>query len=276
MNDAKESEGSLNSKVVCVSGYFDPFHSGHKEYLEKAKLLGDKLLVIVNNDIQSVLKKGNYFMKDTERVELISALACVDRAVLSIDTDRTVCETLRLYRPDIFANGGDQNNDSIPERPICEELGIKLVDGLGDKKQSSRWLIKKASEAEFKPEWLGVSKEPLLKKYERQWGYYEHLLESLSGYQVKRLVIFPGKATSLQRHQHREEMWTVVEGRGEVFVDNSFVGVEPGNAIYVDKMELHQIRNYDGKENLVIIEVQIGSYLGEDDIERFPSPERSD
>lgn len=264
------AESNKEEKVVCVSGYFDPFHSGHKEYLERAKQLGTRLLVIVNNDEQSILKKGSYFMKAEERVELIAALACVDKAVLSIDTDRTVCETLRLHKPDIFANGGDQNNDSIPERAICEELGIELVDGLGDKKQSSRWLIKKASTAEFKPEWLGES----TKKFERQWGYYEHLIESLKDYQVKRLVVYPGKATSYQRHKHREEIWTIVQGKGEVYVNDKLIEVERGDGIYVDKWDFHQIRNYKGTSNLVLIEVQLGDYLGEDDIERFPSPIR--
>ena len=129
--------------IVCVSGYFSPFHKGHLEYLEKSKKLGDKLVVIVNNDKQSYLKKGSSFMKEDERLEIIRALKCVDYAVLSIDDDRTVCKTLRSVRPHIFTNGGDQNNTTIPENKLCEELGINLVDGLGDKIQSSSWLIEK-------------------------------------------------------------------------------------------------------------------------------------
>ena len=130
----------MTTKVVCVSGYFDVLHVGHLEYLERAKKLGDKLYVIVNNDEQATMKKGRPFMPAAERVKLIRALSCVDAAIIACDKDRTVCETLRIIRPDIFANGGDQTNESIPEAAVCKELGITLMDGLGDKIQSSSWL----------------------------------------------------------------------------------------------------------------------------------------
>jgi cytidyltransferase-like protein len=128
-------------KIVCVSGYFNPLHYGHIEYFEKSKKLGDKLIVIVNNDRQAILKKGSSFMPENERLKIIRSLKIVDFAVLSIDDDRTVCRTLESVRPSIFANGGDQTNEVIPERPICEKLGIELADGLGDKVQSSSWLL---------------------------------------------------------------------------------------------------------------------------------------
>ena len=83
-------------------------------------------------------------MKAAERVRLIRALDCVDAAVEAIDNDRTVCKTLSIIHPDIFTNGGDQNNQSIPEARICNELGIAMVDSLGDKIQSSSWLLSKA------------------------------------------------------------------------------------------------------------------------------------
>ena len=134
------------SKIVCISGYFDPIHVGHLEYIKQAKALGDYLIVIVNNDHQASLKKGKSFMPDMERVAVVKAIRYVDQVVLSVDQDRTVRETLRTMspRPHIFANGGDQNNQCIPEAPICEELGIQLIDGLGDKIQSSSWLINKS------------------------------------------------------------------------------------------------------------------------------------
>jgi cytidyltransferase-like protein len=131
-------------KIVCVSGYFNPLHAGHIEYFEKSKELGNKLVVIVNNDKQSILKKGSSFMPEDERLKIIRSLRIVDMAVLSIDDDRTVCKTLRSVRPHIFANGGDQFNDIIPEKVVCEELNIQLSDGLGDKIQSSSWLLAKA------------------------------------------------------------------------------------------------------------------------------------
>ena len=129
-------------KIVAVSGYFDPIHIGHLEYLEKSKSLGDYLFVIVNSDLQAKLKKGKPFMPEAERLKIIRSLSCVDSAIISVDKDRTVRETLKIVRPDIFTNGGDQNNNTIPEIEVCNDMGIELVDGLGDKIQSSSWLIK--------------------------------------------------------------------------------------------------------------------------------------
>jgi glycerol-3-phosphate cytidylyltransferase-like family protein len=112
-----------------------------------AKQNADKLMVIVNNDEQAILKKGRAFMPADERIKIIQELKCVDFVVKSVDLDRTVCKTLSVAspRPTFFCNGGDQNNNSIPEAAICLELGIELVDGLGDKIQSSSWLIKGAN-----------------------------------------------------------------------------------------------------------------------------------
>ena len=86
---------SLNKIVkVAVSGYFDPIHIGHLEYLKMAKDLGDYLIVIVNNDYQSNLKKGKSFMNELDRVEIVKALKLVDEVFLSIDKDKTVCKSL--------------------------------------------------------------------------------------------------------------------------------------------------------------------------------------
>lgn len=131
------------NKIVCVSGYFDPIHVGHIEYFKKSKEIGDKLMVIVNNDEQAKLKKGKSFMPVDERIKIIEELKCVDIVVKSIDTDRTVCQTLDKVEPKpyYFCNGGDQNNNTIPETEICKKNNIELRDGFGDKIQSSSWLI---------------------------------------------------------------------------------------------------------------------------------------
>ena len=139
-------------RVVIVSGYFNPIHKGHIEYFENARKCGDQLWVIVNSDLQRELKGSKSFQDEEERLKIVSSLRVVDRAYLSIDKDRTVCETIEnivksnttMHRKFMFANGGDQNNDSIPEAKICKELGVELVDGLGDKIQSSSWLLNKA------------------------------------------------------------------------------------------------------------------------------------
>lgn len=135
----------MSETIVCASGYFNPIHYGHIEYLEKSKQLGDKLIVIVNSDKQSHLKKGTSFMPENERLKIVRSLRCVDAAILSVDEDRTVCKTLSHLHPDIFTNGGDQNNDTIPEKDICEKMETKLVDNLGEKIQSSSWLLAKAN-----------------------------------------------------------------------------------------------------------------------------------
>ena len=135
----------MSETIVCASGYFNPIHYGHIEYLEKSKQLGDKLIVIVNSDKQSHLKKGTSFMPENERLKIVRSLRCVDAAILSVDEDRTVCKTLSHLHPDIFTNGGDQNNDTIPEKDICEKMGTKLVDNLGEKIQSSSLLLAKAN-----------------------------------------------------------------------------------------------------------------------------------
>lgn len=133
-------------KIVVASGYFSPLHFGHVEYLQRSKELGDILIVIVNNDRQEILKKGKVFMPAAERVKVVRALECVDVAIESMDDDRTVCKTLALLHPHIFTNGGDQFNDTIPERSTCIKHGIELIDGLGEKIQSSSTLIENAKQ----------------------------------------------------------------------------------------------------------------------------------
>ena len=122
-----------NKIRVAVSGYFDPIHVGHLEYLRMAKELGDSLVVIVNNNYQCKLKKGKHFMDENDRVEIVKALRFVDEVFLSVDKDRTVCKSLEEIKPDVFANGGDRATSEVPETPVCKKFNIKMVDGLGDK-----------------------------------------------------------------------------------------------------------------------------------------------
>jgi cytidyltransferase-like protein len=140
----------MKKKAIIVSGYFNPLHKGHLEYFNNAAAMADELFVIVNNDHQRALKDSKEFQLEDERMLIVSHLKPVHKAFLSIDTDRTVCETIAKIAKEFgasyelaFANGGDQNNDTIPERAICEKMGITLLDGLGDKIQSSSWLLKK-------------------------------------------------------------------------------------------------------------------------------------
>ena len=105
--------------------------------LQRSKDCGSKLIVIVNNDKQATMKKGAPFMPAAERVKMVRSIECVDAAIEAFDNDRTCCKTVKLLVPDAFTNGGDQNNQSIPEAPICNEIGCELIDGLGGKVQVS-------------------------------------------------------------------------------------------------------------------------------------------
>ena len=124
-------------KKIAVSGYFDPIHLGHIEYINNAKKLGDWLVVIVNNNNQCALKKGKYFMDEKDRVLIVKNIKAVDEVFLSIDEDKTVCKSLKKVNPDVFANGGDRKNYEIPESKVCKENNIQIIDGLGDKIRSS-------------------------------------------------------------------------------------------------------------------------------------------
>ena len=153
--DTMEDEGKKRKLVVAVSGGFDPIHIGHVRMFERAKALGDKLVVILNNDNWLRAKKRHVFMKEFERKEVIRALRTVDEVVLTRHgqnpTDMSVSIELAEIKPDIFANGGDRNEADAanPESSLhkdialCKELGIKMVFNVGDdgKSQSSSWLL---------------------------------------------------------------------------------------------------------------------------------------
>lgn len=136
-------------KIVAVSGGFDPVHIGHVRMFAAAKKLGEKLIVILNNDNWLIKKKGYAFMPELERKEVIEAFRSVDKVVLTKHPknpkDMSVCESLEAIRPDIFANGGDRKLDNIPEVATCHKIKCKMVFNLGrgGKVQSSSWLVDK-------------------------------------------------------------------------------------------------------------------------------------
>jgi len=134
-------------KVVAVSGGFDPVHIGHIRLLKSARELGDKLAVILNNDGFLMRKKGYVFMPLNERKEILESIKYVDEVVVAVDEDQSVCKTLEMLKPDVFANGGNRETEGdILEREACQHLGIKMVFGVGghDKPQSSTWLVRNA------------------------------------------------------------------------------------------------------------------------------------
>lgn len=147
----KKRNKKAKKRVVMVSGGFNPIHIGHIRYMQEAKKLGDKLIVVLNNDNWLRLKGKHPFMPDKERKEIIEALACVDEVVITGHSkntkDMSVCKELLKIKPDIFANGGDRFADNIPEFKLCNDLGIKMVFniGKGGKIRSSSELLKEYS-----------------------------------------------------------------------------------------------------------------------------------
>ena len=136
-------------KTVVVSGGLDPVHVGHLRMMQEARMLGDKLIVILNNDNWLKNKKGYAFMPENERAEIVLGFSCVDDVYITKhvigDSDQSVTEALQTLKPDIFANGGDRKSDNIPEYKLCEELGIEMVFNVGGGKiQSSSELVKGA------------------------------------------------------------------------------------------------------------------------------------
>ena len=132
-------------KKVLISGYFDPLHTGHLDYIKKAKELGDYLIVAVNSDESAIRKKGYYFMPVEDRIKIIKALKYVDEVIEVIDKDDSVAETIKFVKPDIFAKGGDRNISNLPTLEIeaCNEVGAEIVTGLGEKIESSSHLIER-------------------------------------------------------------------------------------------------------------------------------------
>lgn len=131
-------------KTVIVSGFFNPLHGGHLDMIEAAKDLGDRLVVIVNNDVQQVLKKDKIILPEQNRARLLAALKHVDEVIIALDNDPPVIKTLEAIAnkyPDdelIFANGGDRDSEkAIPEGAICRKHNIEMIFGLGEKVDSS-------------------------------------------------------------------------------------------------------------------------------------------
>lgn len=132
-------------KRVILSGYFNPLHGGHLDMIEEGMKLGDKLIVIINNDKQQLLKKGKIILDEQNRMRLVNALHLVDEVILAEDETPSVVDTLRHIRERypmdelVFGNGGDRSPaaEPVPEVKACKELDIEMVYGLGAKTDSS-------------------------------------------------------------------------------------------------------------------------------------------
>jgi cytidyltransferase-like protein len=253
------------SKVVLVTGGFDPLHSGHIEYFEAAKELGNKLVVGVNSDAWLTRKKGRPFMSFEERTNIIKHLGMVDQVIGFDDNDDSACcaifQMLSTHGSSadiIFANGGDRNNTNSPEYKMYKyQHGLQFAWAVGgeDKKNSSSSILK---------EWSQPTTE-------RAWGTYT-VLDKNNGWQVKELSFFEGKALSDQRHINRSEHWHVVSGQIQMNLEfedgrtlnNLYIA---GESIDIPKNTWHKATN-TGQDTATVIEVWLGNNLTENDIER--------
>lgn len=234
--------------VVCISGGFDPIHDGHLDMIEAASLCGE-VHVILNSDEWLTRKKGFVFLPWKTRARLLYSMKNVANVHFVDDSDNTVCATLKKIHPDYFANGGDRTDTNTPEKELCEQMGIKMLWGVGGGKTDSSSDIARRAVVQ------------------RKWGTYEVLAEG-DGWKVKRLVVDPRNALSYQSHQHRTERWFTMEGTADTFIEGACYRINKGSGMVVPAGRKHQLENKQDVP-LVMIEIQYGDYLGEDDIQRF-------
>ncbi len=233
---------------ICVSGGFDPLHQGHLEMLREASAYGD-LVVILNSDEWLLRKKGFVFLSWKTRAAIIGDLRYVTAVEPVNDHDDSVCEALHRIRPRFFANGGDRKPGNTPEVKTCKTHSIEMLWNSGGEKIDSSSDIARKS-------WVN-----------RPWGGFVTLDEG-KGYKVKKVKVEPGKAISLQYHSHRSEYWYMTGAGGMVELDGDVFAVAKGGPpVVVGQGVVHQLANI-GQEPLVVIEVQSGEYLDEDDIIR--------
>jgi D-beta-D-heptose 7-phosphate kinase/D-beta-D-heptose 1-phosphate adenosyltransferase len=251
------------TKVVVVTGGFDPLHVGHIEYINAARQLGDKLVVGVNSDAWLTRKKGRPFMSSQDRISIIQNLKAVSDVFLFDDNDDTAIEAIRNARlidtnsQIVFANGGDRTKDNIPEQEAFKDdptVEFAFSVGGDTKLNSSSWILE---------EW----KSP---KTDRDWGYYR-VLHDVPGTKVKELTVEPGQELSMQRHFCRQESWHIASGSCRVyFEDNStewFKELHKHDSYLVPLERWHKITN-PFNEPCHIIEIQYGTECDEVDIER--------
>lgn len=251
------------SKIVLITGGFDPIHSGHIAYIRAARNLGDKLIIGLNSDVWLRRKKGQEFMPWPERQAVLMAMGDVDDVIFFDDSDSSACDAIsqviELFPDDeiVFANGGDRNAHNIPEQDRMWPDRVSFVFGVGgeDKKNSSSWILEK---------WRH-------QRTERIWGHYDVLAE-YPDVKLKELVVQPGRCLSYQRHFQRAEVWFVRKGTARIiynFGDREYTEVLDTESVFVIPREgWHQLIN-PGAEPLHIIEIQYGEACVEEDIERI-------
>jgi len=195
-------------EIIIISGYFNPIHTGHLELIKAAKDLGDKLLVIINNDKQQQLKKHKIIMNEKERMSIVSAIRYVDETELSIDDDLTIVKTLEKLAKKyndcklLFANGGDRSSaNEVPETEVCKEHNIEMLFGVGGtKKLNSSTNIN-----------VLTGDEVLNKRVQKVWGHEDWLVNN-NLYCGKILHIKKQHCCSYHYHKVKDETFYILKG----------------------------------------------------------------
>jgi len=257
------------TKIVLVTGGFDPLHSGHVAYFEAARELGDELWVGLNSDAWLSRKKERSFMPVKERASIVKNLRMVDRVITNFDdSDNSASGAIhKAYTLGaehiVFANGGDRGTGNTPEQHDFRHTpNIEFVFGVGgeDKRNSSSWILQ---------EWQAP-------KTEREWGHYRNLYKG-DGFQVKELVIAPHSTLSMQRHKHRSETWNLVSGTAHLLTsartqpENPLIQkLVPANPIDIPSGVWHKgVNNSDEPAHIVEVWKGPSEQLNEEDIERW-------
>lgn len=252
---------------VILSGGFDPVHSGHLAMIRDAAARSKYgVVILLNSDAWLTRKKGKPFMTFSDRAALLGAMRSVARVYSFNDDDGTAKEGLKLLAETFsdfvlaFGNGGDRKDGSTPsaEHQVCKEFGIDMLWGLGGD-------FKMNSSSSILANWTRETEQ-------RPWGSFT-TYEVGKGYKVKTLSVNPGQRLSLQYHNHRAEYWTVLSGFGVAYIgdqDNFLLPFEisQGSTLHIPKGVHHRV-SCAGDVPLVIMEAQIGDYVGEDDIVRI-------
>jgi cytidyltransferase-like protein len=252
-------------KTVIVSGGFDPLHSGHIACFKMARALGNRLIVALNSDDWLTRKKGAVFMPWHERAAIVSNLVMVDQVIDFDDSDgssRNAIITVRKMYPDdniLFVNGGDRTANNIPEMNVRDD-NLDFIFGVGGSHKLN-------SSSNILQEW----KNP---QTLRPWGYYRVLHQVGPGVKVKELTVEPKSCLSMQRHQHRQELWFVAQGQGTLYRLNQQTQerevesyMTANQMVTISLNQWHQLCN-ESEGPLKIIEIQFGTHCIEEDIER--------
>lgn len=252
------------NNIVLFTGGFDPVHSGHIEAIKEASKYG-QVVIGLNSDAWLIRKKGAYFMPYDERHAVMSNIKEVELVIGFDDSDGTACSAIEVLKNKfkdnhiIFVNGGDRGNLNTPEFDrYKDDSQVEFMFGVGGsyKKNSSSWILKR---------WNQPTEQ-------RKWGefvtYYDNKVSK-----IKRLILNPGAAISMQYHNMRNELWFVEEGSGVLMSRDEesqypMLNLKQYDYVNIEVKQWHKLIN-DSDVDLKIIEIQYGEQCIEDDIVRY-------